>query len=83
MEFTQLMRSFDLIQREICRLSHRQVGSVLTQWQPKPNRATRGVGGTATVPEAGPRLHDCLTEVMKTLTVKPVCYEKVQVVQQG
>lgn len=46
-------------------------------------RATRGVGGTATVPEAGPRLHDCLTEVMKTLTVKPVRYEKVQVVQQG
>ena len=43
----------------------------------------RGVGGTATVPEADRRLHDCLTEVVKTLTVKPVHYEKVQVVQQG
>ena len=56
---------------------------MLTQWQLEPNRATRGVGGTAAVPEAGPRLHDSLTEVMKTLTVKPVHYENVQVVQQG
>ena len=56
---------------------------MLTQWQLEPNRATREAGGTAAVPEADPWLHDWLTEVMKTLTVKPVRYEKVQVVQQG
>ena len=56
---------------------------MLPQWQPEPNRAMRGVGGTAAVPEAGPWLHDCLTEVMKTRAVKPVNYEKVQVVPQG
>lgn len=56
---------------------------MLTQGLPEPNRAMRGVGGTATVPEAGPWLHDCLTEDMKTLAVKPINYEKVQVVPQG
>ena len=56
---------------------------MLTQGLPEPNRATWGAGGTAAVPEAGPWLHDCLTEVMKTLAVKPVSYEKVQVVPQG
>ena len=56
---------------------------MLTQWQPEPNRATRGEGGIASVPVAGPWLHDCLTEDMKTLAVKPVSYEKVQIVQQG
>ena len=64
-------------------LSHRQLGSVLTQWQPEPKRATRGPGGTAAVPEADPWVHDWLTEVMKTLKVKSVTYEEVQVVQQG
>ena len=61
-------------------LSYRQLGSVLTQWQPEPKRATWRAGGTAAVPKVK---HDCLTEVMKTLTVKSVSYEKVQVVQQG
>ena len=56
---------------------------MLTQGLSKPNRAMRGAGGTAAVPEAGPWLHDCLTEVMKTRAVKPVNYEKVQVVPQG
>lgn len=76
MEFTQLMRRFDLIQREVQTLLPPQAARVhAVPGAAEPSRAMRGVG--ATVPEAGPWLHDCLTEVMKTLAVKPINYEKV------
>ena len=62
-------------------LSHRQLGSMLTQWQPEPKRGTWRAGDTAAVPETDPWLHDRLTGYEDK--VKSVSYEKVQVVQQG